>query len=377
MLERARDAFSVPRDVCYLNAAYLSPQLRSVSAAGGLAMALKETPWQVTPDHFFADSEALRTEAAALFGGDAEGLALVPSVSYGVGIAAANLPVAAGQRILVLAEQFPSNVYPWRAVAQAAGATVEHVPRTGDWTAAVRERLADDVAVLAVPVCHWTDGSRLDLEALREPRESCGTALVVDCTQSLGAEPYSVAETGADFAVSAGYKWLLGPYSLGYLWVAPRWRDGLPLEHNWLNREASEDFAGLVQYRDGFQPGARRYEVGERSNFVLVPMALAALRQLRAWGVEAVQDHTGRLTQEIAERARALGWSALDRPQRVAHLVGIRAPGGLPEGIGAALAQRQVYVSVRGDSIRIAPHLYNDLTDVDRLFSALRECVSP
>ena len=81
-----------------------------------------------------------------------------------------------------------------------------------------------------------------------------------------------------DFLVAATYKWLLGPYSLGFLYVAPTYRDGRPLEFNWIGRTGSEDFASLVDYHDAYQPGARRFDVGERSNIALMPMAVAALR---------------------------------------------------------------------------------------------------
>ena len=104
-----------------------------------------------------------------------------------------------------------------------------------------------------------------------------GAALVVDGAQSVGAYPLSVADVQPDFLVVVTYKWLLGPYSLGFLYVAPQWRMGRSLESNWITHENSEDFAGLVNYRDGFQPGARRYDMGQHSNFALMPAAIASL----------------------------------------------------------------------------------------------------
>ena len=367
-----RALFDLPPDRTYLNCAYLAPQLRSVTAAGIEAVGLKAHPWKVGVDDFFAHSERLRGLFARIVGGDADGVALIPSVSYGVGIAAANVPVERGQRIVLLDEQFPSNVYPWRERARDVGATVEHVARGANgWTARILDAIDDDVAVVAIPNCHWTDGSLVDLVAVGAACRDAGAALVVDGTQSVGAHPFDVAAVQPDFVIAAGYKWLLGPYSLGYLWCAPQWRDGRPLEHNWLNRDASEDFAGLVRYRDAYQAGARRYDVGERSNFALVPMALAALEQLLEWGVERIAAHCAGVTAEIAAQAEARGWRALPADQRVAHMTGVRVPGGLPAGLVGALAERKVHVSVRGDSIRVAPHLYNDLDDVASLFTAL------
>src|SRR5207302_9711371 len=115
-----------------------------------------------------------------------------------------------------------------------------------------------------------------------------GAALVVDVTQSLGASPLNVTDVQPDFLVSAAYKWLLGPYSLGFLYVAPQHRQGTPIEFPWINREGSEDFAQLVNYRSTFQPGARRFDVGVKSNFILLPMAIVALQQILQCGVAMI-----------------------------------------------------------------------------------------
>jgi selenocysteine lyase/cysteine desulfurase len=100
-----------------------------------------------------------------------------------------------------------------------------------------------------------------------------------------------------DFLVAVGYKWLLGPYGLGYLYVAPKWQErGIPLEQSWLTRAGSEDFARLVDYRDKYRPGARRFDMGEFPQFALAPMAMAALRQILAWGVNNIQETISALT---------------------------------------------------------------------------------
>jgi selenocysteine lyase/cysteine desulfurase len=244
-------------------------------------------------------------------------------------------------------------------------------PEDGDWTRALLEELDERTAVVAVPHCHWTDGSLVDLVKVGERVREVGAALVVDATQSLGALPLDVAVVRPDFLVAAGYKWLMGPYSQSYLYVAPRWREGRPLEHNWLMRGGSEDFSRLVEYRDDYQPGARRFDVGERSNFVLVPMAMAALRQLMSWGADDIQQTLGALTERVAKGASALRLEVPSESLRAGHLVGLKRRGGYTPDLAAKLAARKVYVSVRGDSIRVSPHLYNSAADVDRLLEEL------
>ena len=368
MLPDQRHLFSLPGDVTYLNCAYMGPQLRSVTEAGLAAVREKERPWELTADRFFTGAERLRATFATLLGGDADGVAFVPSVSYGVGLAAANLALD-GRATLMLADDFPSDVYGWRAAGPIT--TVER-PKDGDWTQAVLERLDGGIGVVAVPHVHWTDGTLVDLVAVGEAARRNGAALVVDATQSLGALPLDLDAVQPDFLVAAGYKWLLGPYALGYLWVAPRHREGTPLEANWINREASDDFARLIDYRDAYQPGARRYDVGERSNFVLVPMAQAALEQLLAWGVAEVAETIAALTGYLADGASGLGLDVAPAHLRGPHLMGLRFPGGLPAGLPERLAAEGISVSIRGDSIRVAPHVYNTEADCDRLLTALK-----
>src|ERR671915_2042099 len=307
------DLFEIPEDIVYLNCAYMSPQLRPVREAGERAVSRKSRPWEITPDAFFEDAEEIRALFAWLIGGDADGVAIIPSVSYGISVAAANVPVREGEKIVILEDQFPSNVYAWGGLAEQSGASLVTLPRPEDldWTRALLEEIDTDTAVVAVPNCHWTDGSLVDLASVGESVREVGAGLVVDGIQSLGAHPFDVSEVRPDFLIASSYKWLLGPYGLGFMYVGEAYREGVPIEHNWINRRGSEDFSRLVDYEDALQGGARRLDVGERSNFVLLPMGIAALRQIRDWGVANVAETLTGLTIRIEDEARALGMEAL------------------------------------------------------------------
>jgi selenocysteine lyase/cysteine desulfurase len=372
-VDSQRHLFDLPDDVTYLNAAYLGPRLHAVDDAGRAALARTGRPWEISSTDFFSDPEVARERFASLVGGDADGVAIVPAVSDGVATAAKNLPIERGATVVVLDEQFPSNVYEWRAAAERAGATGATAPRPpdSDWTSAVLDRLDEKTAVVAVPNCHWTDGTVVDLVRVGEAARSAGAALVVDATQSLGVRPLDVGAVQPDWLVVAGYKWMLGPFSLGYSWVAPHRREGEPLERNWITRSGAEDFTGLVRYTDGFARGARRYDMGERANFHLLPMGIASLDRLLAWGPEHVASYIGGLTDEIARGATEMGWDVAPREHRSRHMLGLRRPGGIPDKLPALLNEARVYVSVRGDSIRVSPHVYNDRGDVARLLEVL------
>jgi selenocysteine lyase/cysteine desulfurase len=378
-LPSQRHLFDIPEDIAYLNCAYMSPLMTRVRDAVVEGLDRKRHPWEITARDFYTGSDRLRSAFAELIHAKPDDVAVVAAASYGVSTAAANLPLSRGQGVLVVEDQFPSNVYPWRELARDKEASVVTVsrPADGDWTRAVLETVDEKknrIAIVALPQCHWTDGGLFDLVAIGGACRERGIFLCLDVTQSAGAFPLDVQRIQPDFLTSATYKWLMGTYSLGLLYVSERWqREGRPIEHNWIHRKDSENFARLVDYQDEFAAGARRFDVGERSNFALVPGAETAIRQILEWGVENVSETLGEMTDAIEGRARALGLGTPPKDKRAPHYIGLKLPGGLPANLLEALARRKVYVSIRGTSVRVTPHLYNVAQDVEKLFDALEE----
>jgi selenocysteine lyase/cysteine desulfurase len=368
-----REAFDVPAGIAYFNTASLAPQLHAVRAAGEAALERRARPWTISAADWFEDSERLRDLFGRIVGADSAGVALVPATSYGFAVAARNLPLRPRQRVLVLGEEYPSGIYTWHAAARRAGAQVLTVKREeGEtWTHAVLAGLDERVAIVSVPHVHWTDGALVDLTAIATRSREVGARLVIDASQSAGAMALDVGELRPDFVVSVGYKWLLGPFGLGYLYVAQEHREGEPLEENWIARAGSEDFARLVDYRDEYQPGSRRFDVGQRTQFELTPMAIAALAQVVEWGVPRVAQALAGRTAEIARRATDLGLNPLPADQRGPHMLGVRLPEPVRERVLPALATANCFAAVRGASLRIAPHLHTTDEDVARLFDAL------
>jgi selenocysteine lyase/cysteine desulfurase len=374
-IANARELFEIPDGITYLNCANMAPQLRSVTEAGIAAVRAKATPWKLTASEWFSGAEVLRGLAAQLLNADPEGIAVVPAASYGIAIAAANLPLASGQSIVLIHEEFPSNVYAWRELATKRAGRIVTVRREAGETLtnALLRSIDDRTAIVAVSPCHWTDGSRVDLEQVADRARAVGAGLVIDASQALGANVIDIKRIRPDFLTSVGYKWLLGPYALAYLYAAPKWRDsGRPIEYSWLTRAGSEEFGRLIDYRDDYRPGARRFDMGEFPQFVLAPMATAALRQILAWGVARIESSLAVLTEHIARSAQEIGYVVLPAEERSPHMIGIRHLGGVPAALPNVLRDAKIYVSFRGDSIRIAPHLYNDQNDIERLFKVLR-----
>jgi len=380
MLTCQRDLVHLPDGLHYLNCAYMAPQLKSVEAAGVEALRRRRDPAAITAPDFFADADRARALFARLVGGEAMRVAIIPGASYGMATVAKNVTLRAGQNVVVAHAQFPSNVYSWRRKCEEAGATLRAVAppdaaegRAREWNARLLEAIDGDTALVALGNVHWTDGTRFDLEAIGQRAREVGALLVVDGTQSVGAMPFDVGRVRPDALVCAAYKWLLGPYTIGLAHYGERFDHALPLEETWLARRGSEDFARLVDYADDYQPGAARFDMAERASFVLMPMLLASLEQVLAWGPEHIQAYCADLTHELLDEARSLGYTVEDEAWRGAHLFGLRVPaGGDPARLKLALDARRVAVSLRGDAVRVSPHVYNSPDDIAALADALR-----
>jgi selenocysteine lyase/cysteine desulfurase len=371
MIPNQRHKFDIPDDIAYLNCAYMSPLMKAAVAGAQEGLGKKIQPWTYEGSNFFSYTEDARALAAKLINAPADDVALVPSASYGLQVAANNLPLSKGGEILIVEDQFPSNVYPWTEKAGACGGHVVTVarPKDGDWTKAVLEAISPRTEILALPATHWADGGFFDLEIIGAAARTVGAALVLDLTQSLGAMPFDTETIRPDYMVAAGYKWLMGPYTLAYLYIAPKWQGGAPLEHNWMNRAGSEDFSRLVDYQDGFQNGARKFDMGEKSNPPQLMAACASLQQLLDWGVDNISNTLGTRNALAAKNARQLGLILPDDHVRSPHFLGIGFPDGIPEGFAQKLADDNIFLSVRGSSLRVTPHLYNTDHDIERLFA--------
>jgi selenocysteine lyase/cysteine desulfurase len=363
----------------YLNGASRAPQLKSVAAAARHALNWRENNSSMPIPEFFGPVESVKEQFARLIScQEKQRIALIPAASYGISTVAKNLPLTAGQHILVVEDQFPSNYYAWQRKCQETGAELRVVGRPEEgssvsWSQKVLEAITPQTAAVAIANIHWADGSLFDLVTIRRRTDEVGAWLVIDGTQSLGALPFSVEEVRPDAVVAGGYKWLMGPYGCGYAYYGERMDEGVPLEENWINRAGSEDFRNLVNYRDDYRPLANRYSVGEHSNFIMTPMQVAALQQVNAWGQENIQQYCARLWEAVVPD---LGSMDIILPaKRAHHLVGIRVPNSIDaEKIPEAFTKRGLTVSYRGDAIRVSPHVYNTVRELELLVDALGEC---
>lgn len=385
MLTNQSHLFNLSDDITYLNCSYMSPMLKSVAEIGVRAIYGKEDPTTIKPDDFFSNTRNLRQEYAKLLNiKNPDSCAIVLSVSYAMANVAKNLEVAKADNIILVDEQFPSNVYAWRELEKEKGVKLNLVaaPKMAEgrgkaWNERILDAINPQTKMVSIGHVHWADGTKFDLKKIRERTRDVGALLVIDGTQSIGALPFDVQEIQPDAVATSGYKWLMGPYSVGMAYYGEYFAQGKPFENGWMNRLHSEDFANLVNYQDEYQPGSIRYEMGESANFILTPMLTEAIRQVNNWGPKNIQEYCKSISHEIQNELLAMGFQIENSDYRSEHLFGLRLPTSLDlERVKHRLAEEKVFVSVRGNSIRVSPHLYNQKSDLEHLFDVLKSCLN-
>lgn len=376
--------FNLPADIHYLNCASRGPFSQAVEAAG--IEAIRHTTSQIhrltSLDFFEPAWEVRRLFADLIHAPDRERVALVPSVSYAMGVVARNLPrkagFARGQKIILLEGEFPSDVYAWERLAAEHHLTILTIPMPPapeagkGWNEFILTALDSQTALIVCPHVHWMYGFVFDLMAISVRAREVGAWLVVDGTQSVGALPFDFEKIQPDLLVCAAYKWLMGPYSLGLAYFGEAFDGGIPLEETWMARQESHLFHKLTEYQPVYRPKAYRYNMGEHSHFIQLPMLKVALEQVLEWGPENIQHYCGELLREAVPILQNAGYGLQTEPHRAHHLVGVRLPGGHEATkIQKLLTDNQVFVSARGKGLRVSPQVYNTPDDIEALVGAL------
>lgn len=382
MLKCQKHLFSLPKSVTYLNGAYMSPLAKPVEFAGYQGIIGKKHPFEIAPIDFFDPIDEVRKPYAELINApDFQQIAMLPSVSYGMATVAKNIHLEKGQKIILLEEQFPSNVYTWQKLAATSGAKVKTINapkkvahRAKKWNEKILNSIDKKTGIVAMPMVHWADGTLFDLEKIGQRCRAVGAYLIIDGTQSVGALPFDVQKIKPDALICGGYKWLMGPYSTGIGYFGERFEGGTPLEESWMYRKDSHLFSNLVNYQPKYQPKSIRYNVGQASNFILLPMVKAAIEMLLDFGVENIQEYCRKTFKSGIKELVAMGAQVEDEKFRSSHLFGVRTGKAFDlEKLQKQLQKRQVYVSIRGNSIRISPNVYNEAKDMEVLLKCFKK----
>ncbi len=371
-----RDAFLLPEGVIYLDTASNAPRTRAVHAALLRAWDEGIAPWRLSLADWEAQIERVRGLASRLFhvdgGDDADSIALVPSVAHAMSAVAAGWPLAAGDVVGIVDGEFPSALLPWQARCAAVGARMHAVPREAGAAGFVALIERAPPALLVLSQAHWRDGRLLDLDRVSMAAREAGVPIVLDLSQSLGVLPCDVERWRPAFAMSVGYKWLLGHKGLCVLYAAPEWRGRIaPLEQHWQGRAPAQPWRFDVDVPPPYRTGARRFDGGEIADPLRLAIAEAGLEQVVEWTPAAIAEHLGALLARLHARLDAAGIGDWCVSPSSPHLLGIAPPPARAAALRASLDAAGVACIDRDGVFRLAPHLHVDEVDIDRVTDAI------
>lgn len=366
----ARSRFILPDGAVYFDCAYRGLTPRRAAEAAALSPTVLDCPWE--PECVEELRSALSGGIAAMVGVRAGEIALIPSASHGMALARSMANLRAGDRVLILETEHPASVLPWCAECGATGAGVVAVPDCGpgDLTERILAAMDGPVRVVCIPQAHWISGQPIELSRIGRKARELGALLIVDATQSVGGRPFRIPDFEPDLVTFSGYKWLLGPVGVAYLYVAPKLRDIAPLEHSWISHAGMHatmfDHDGRLNYPLQPLQGMHRFDASGLHNPLTLRMALAGVDLARRAGPDRILAHNAaivcRLDEEFPGRLSGAGSSR--------HFAGLSLPDA--RRVAQLLAARSIYTSARGRYLRISPNIWNDESDVESLIAQLR-----
>jgi selenocysteine lyase/cysteine desulfurase len=357
----------------YLNHASTGPLPERARRAIEALSRDRSEPFRLSDERLQGILADARRRAARLIHADVEEIALTTNTSYGLNLAARMLPLEPGDLVLVSDGEFPANVFPWRQLADK-GVRMELLPVTArGWPdeAAMLERMTDPrVRVLAISHVQFHTGYKADLARLGAAARASGTWLVVDAIQALGQVPFDVRETPVDLLACGAQKWLLSPWGSGFCYVRRELiRRLVPPFAGWSAFQGTDNFTTLCDYSGPLRDDARRFELVTLPFQDLLGM-VHALDLLEEIGIAGIEAHLAALGEPVLEWARR-------REVRVVSPEGASASGmvclsaaDLPRG-HAALREAGVVASVREGALRLSPHCYNTVEEMERVAAVL------
>jgi selenocysteine lyase/cysteine desulfurase len=396
MLTCQRDLFDIPSDVTYLNSAYMGPMPKSVQDAAQKGLQLRVQPWNLQPRDFFEPAELARKKIGQLLNAPVEQLCFVPNVANPMGLLERHLAKAwtdgtqprNKRKVVVLGEQFPSNVFPWHNLA-AHGFEIHTISaptnlsksmsaneRVQLWNQNLLDAIDHDTALVGVEPAHWTDGSAFDLVKIAQRCHAHAAYLAIDGTQTIGIEAVDLRLLKPTVYVAHPYKSMLCNYGLAFAYLDSILLNGTPLEEHWLMRKNAQDFTRLTDYQTAYADGARRFDSSNCANPNLSLMLIASLELFEQWQQPRVAQYLHSISASFCDTMKQAGYAIADAHLRCANIIGLRPPEGTDsQQIAAQLRAKKIFVSVRSGTIRISPHMYNDVSDFKKLSDHLLSMV--
>jgi selenocysteine lyase/cysteine desulfurase len=313
----------------------------------------------------------VRERTAALINApDANDVYFVPNTTYGISVVAEGFPWQSGDNVVLAAEEYPANQYPWMNLAHR-GVEVRAVPSRGSRVAIddLRAALDPRTRVLTVSAVEFASGFRNDLDVLGSLCRERGVFFFVDAIQSLGVFPLDVQKTPIDALAADGHKWLLGPEGAGIGYIRREWVDRLhPIGVGAFSVENPWAFS-TIDFR--LKPHAGRWE-GGAYNLPGITALGASLELLLGTGIANIERRVIELTDYLCERAAELGWQVFSArgAGEKSGIVSLVHPVLPPLEVVKRCKAAGVVVNARADRVRASPHAYNTPEEIDRFLSA-------
>jgi selenocysteine lyase/cysteine desulfurase len=375
--DRLREAMPVARKWAYLDHAAMSPLPRPTAEALQKWLAEATETGNLAWPHWVKGVEAMRAAAARMIGAQPDEIALIGNTTAGISLVAEGLEWRPGDNVVTLADEFPSNVYPWFNL-KTRGVETRRVPTETSGRLDIDKLAAacdDRTRVVTVSWIGFATGYRHDVKRIAEVAREKGALMFLDAIQGLGVFPLDVNDTGVDFLAADGHKWLLGPEGAGIAYIRREHLENLrPIGPGWHSVTPGQDYTHIEL---NLRATAARYEGGSQNNAGMLALG-ASLELLTGIGVEAVAASVLDITERACARLREIG-ATIVSDRRLDHrggaqrsgIVAFEMPGRDPMALKRHAMRQDVVFGCRAGRLRISPHAYNNEEDLDRLVDAL------
>lgn len=373
MTPELRALFPITERAVYLNHAAVSPPPTTTMQAVEAQLRDVHENGSVNFRGWLRVKEEARELLARLLGARPEQVAFVRNTSDGLSTVANGIEWKTGDNIVTFRREFPSNIYPWLRVRDEFGVEVRMCEeRDGRVDLDELESLIDNnTRLVAISQVQFASGFRSDLARLGRAARRHDALLVVDVIQALGVIPINVEAELVDVAAGAGHKWLLSPEGVGYLYLSDRARERIqPTLVGWVSVPNPEDYANFEQ---DWNRGTLAWETGTGPT-ALIHGFKASLDLLHQYGAQRIQNYLEELTDYLCDRIQTKHYDVVSsrEPGEKSQIVCIRRRGNLSAmALYAHLKKQNIITAPRGDRLRIAPHLYNTVAEIDQLIAAL------
>ena len=375
-----KELFSLREDEHYLNCAYKAPLLKLSEEACKEALVRERNPIDISANDFFEDIHLIRKYFAQIINADTSQIAITPSASYSFSSILKNTKAKPNGNAINVKDEFPSGYFALEKWCnQNANELITIGPTANEavgksWNENILKSINEQTSIVLLSSVHWMNGLKFDLQEIGNKCRQFGAKFIVDGTQSVGALKMDIKKYKIDALVCSAYKWLLGPYSTALSYFSEDYNNGEPLEEAWINRKNSNQFSQLANYEKEYRTGANRYNVGETSNFILIPILRESLKQIIGWNPNNIQQYSAELIKPLITYLKSLDVELEEDAFFSNHIFAIPvAPNINLKLLNENLIKNKVYLSQRGNSLRVSVNVFNDKRDIEVLINSIQE----